>query len=118
MEAVGAASLSQGTMCRRPCQEMYPEHRTSEILRARSSIKIAVKIGDHDEAGWFLWGMMASFYRGDVVVVSCISFYQYATVSVSFLCEEIRGQQEYLERVGRVGRATPLKERPKVTGGS
>ena len=45
-----------------------------------SSIKIAVKIGDHDEAGGFLWGMMA-------------------TVSVSFLCEEIRGQQEYLERV-------------------
>ena len=86
-------------MCRRPCQEMYPEHRTSEILRARSSIKIAVMIGDHDEAGGFLWGMMA-------------------TVSVSFLCEEIRGQQEYLERVGRVGRATPLKERPKVRGGS
>ena len=39
-------------------QEMYPEHRTSEVLRARPSVMIGIMIGGHDESYWFLSGML------------------------------------------------------------
>ena len=44
-KTVGVPAAASVHSRRRPCQDMYPEHRTSEILRARSSIKIAVMIG-------------------------------------------------------------------------